>query len=224
MTLMSNNYNAALTKVLEYMPSGMRSLPITEQGWPQLWFAGITEDGKPDLRCADPAKRVRAVKQNLCWLCGQPLGVRKTFVIGPMCAVTRTTAEPPCHLDCAAFSAIACPFLSRPKARRNDVDLPAGHKPPDGIAIMRNPGVTCLWVCRDYECFRTGEDGGWLIRIGSPDNVFWFAEGLPANAAQITASIDSGYPLLLAEAEKDGADAIAALGKQRAAVERYLPQ
>jgi hypothetical protein len=219
-------YNAAMKKLLDEgkIPARMQQLPITEEGWPQLWFAGLNNEGKPDLRCADPGKRVFAVKQNRCWLCGQFLGNWKVFVLGPMCAVNRTTSEPPCHRQCAEFAVIACPFLTRPKMKRNDHKLPEGYEPPPGDAIMRNPGATVLWVCKDYTPFFTDKSRiDWLIQIGEPTEVLWYAEGKPATREQINESIDSGYPRLLASAKTGGPRSVALLQKLRKDVERWLP-
>jgi hypothetical protein len=223
-------YNEKMRNVLYLMPQRMRALPITSEGWPQLWFAGITREGVPDLRTADPCKRVLAVKRKLCWLCGQPLGARMVFVLGPMCAVTRTTSEPPCHRDCAEFAAVACPFLSRPKMRRNVVDLPEGYEPPPGTGIHRNPGACALWVCRDYLTFdikpRSGHESDWLICVGDPEEVAWYAEGRQATRQEILTSIDSGLPLLEAEARR-GTDPLAELtalaAAKRRVTERWLP-
>ena len=222
MNTMTHRYNAAMNKILGRMPERMKQLPVTEEGWPQLWFAGITKDGKPDLRCADSAKRMQAVMQNKCWLCGGELGVWKVFVIGPMCAITRTTSEPPCHRECAEFATIACPFLSKPRMQRNELDMPDGYKPPPGIAIMRNPGAIVLWVCKEFEIFVT-RNGEWLIKIGHPREVLWYAEGRQASRKQVVVSIESGYPLLEAEAIKDGPDAVKDLERQRKDCERFLP-
>jgi hypothetical protein len=215
-------YNAAMTKVFDKVPPRMRRLPITEEGWPQLWFAGITEAGKPDLRCANPAKRVQAVTHDLCWLCGQTLGVWKVFVTGPMCAVNRTTSEPPCHLECAQFAVLACPFLSRPKMKRNDADLPDGYEAPPGYAIMRNPGATALWVCKSYRPFRV-DSTEWLIEMGEPREVLWYAEGGFATRAQVRASIDSGYPALLKIAKEQSGEAVVSLARKLEGVKRFLP-
>ena len=70
----------------------------------------------------------------------------KASVIGPMCAVNRITSEPPCHPQCARYAVQACPFLSQPRARRNEKDLPEERREAAGIALDRNPGVTVIWA------------------------------------------------------------------------------
>lgn len=89
---------------LEALPVRLRKLPVDARGYPVPWFVDWIEgpEGRvPEFRAMDPRKWVRAVKERLCWVCGEALGRWLVFPIGPMCAITRTTAEPPSHLDCA---------------------------------------------------------------------------------------------------------------------------
>jgi hypothetical protein len=215
------------------IPARMRRLPISPRGYPVPWFVQWMKDGEPvkagegepDFRVMDSSKLRRAIAERRCWVCGDRLGSHLTFTIGPMCAVNRTTAEPPSHHECAAFSAIGCPFLTKPKMKRNDKDMPEGQMP--GIGLLRNPGVTCLWTTRTYQLFRAGGapggNEGILVKLGKPENVEWFAEGKPATREQVMASIDSGYPLLLDMANEDGPDAVAELSKMRAAAMALVP-
>src|SRR4030095_278504 len=108
---------------LDSLPKRMRSLPLDPQrGVPVPWF-GKWINGKPEFRAMDAEKFTEAIKFSLCWCCGQTLGVHLAFVIGPMCAVNRTSSETPCHYDCAVWSAKNCPFLSRPQMDRRTNDL-----------------------------------------------------------------------------------------------------
>ena len=71
------------------MPDRIKRLPISETGYPVPWFVAWL-DGKADFRVIGPDKLAQAVKRSLCWTCGQPLGQYNAFLIGPMCAITRT--------------------------------------------------------------------------------------------------------------------------------------
>jgi hypothetical protein len=205
----------------------MRHLPRDQRGFPIPWFVAVVpQTGERDFRIADSDKRVAAVKKKLCWVCGGELGVHKAFVIGPMCAISRTTSEPPCHLECAHFSAIACPFLTRPRMRRNDDGLEEiGAQSAPGDAIARNPGVALVWVTKSFKRFYANpvDPSSWLITVGEPTDVFWYAQGRTATRAEVEESIRTGLPLLEAAAAKDGAAAIAMLMKQRQDVEQLLP-
>ena len=189
------------------MPDRMRHLPLNDQGFPVPFFVPYY-DGKPEFRGFDPDKMRTCVRHQRCWLCGEPLGRFMVFVIGPMCAINRTSAEPPSHYDCAHYAAEACPFLSQPKMRRNEKDMP-DHLEPAGTMLKRNPGVTLLWVTRHYKPFKA--DGGVLFKVGEPHRVEFYAEGRKAKHAEIMASIDSGMPILREMAERDGPDAVVEL-------------
>jgi len=190
------------------IPKRMQKLPISAKGFPVPWFVA-TIDGVPDFRVIGPDKLVQAVNYKRCWLCGEALGVHKTFVIGPMCTVNRISAEPPCHLDCADYAARACPFLTQPKMRRNEAGLPEDAQDLPGVMLKRNPGVTALWVTRTFSAVRSGS--GAIFHLGDPEQVFWFAEGRKAKREEINRSIETGLPTLLSMAEEDGPDAIAEL-------------
>jgi hypothetical protein len=213
-----NSYNAAIRDIP--MPDRIRALPISPKGYPVpafvAWF-----DGVPDFRVVDTPYLVKAVRQKRCWVCGQALGRMYAMTIGPMCAINRCISEPPSHRECSLFSVLACPFLSNPRMRRNENDLP-GHVPAAGIGIMRNPGVMAVWVTRGYRPFKDG-NGGVLFTFDDPEEVLWFAEGRDATRAEVMASIESGYPLLVQAAEKDGPAAVAALGPQTKRAMQFLP-
>src|SRR5258706_13105104 len=79
------------------MPERIKNLPHDpERGYPIPFFVAYV-NGKPDFRIADDEKRVRSVKERLCWICGEKLGRYLAFTIVPMCAITRPSAEPPMH-------------------------------------------------------------------------------------------------------------------------------
>jgi hypothetical protein len=190
-----------LREGLPQLPERMRSLPIDTRGYPVPWFVAWV-NGEPDFRIADGQKLYRALRQGCCWVCGEPVGKFKTCVIGPMCAVNRTTAEPPCHLECAIFAATACPFLRLPRAQRRDANIPDGLQDPAGMKILRNPGVTLLWTTTS--CRRWDVDDGVLFRLGSPSEVRWYCQGRTATRAEVLESIDSGMPSLRELADKEG--------------------
>jgi hypothetical protein len=182
------------------MPNRLRYRPVSETGFPVPWFVDWI-NGKPDFRVMDAAKWSQAVRQDLCWLCGQTLGRFKVFTAGPMCAVNRTSAEPPSHRECATYAVQACPFLARPRMRRNSADLPPDHLEPGGIMLDRNPGVALLWITHDYRVI--GTHGGPIIKMGEPIELVAYAEGRPATRAELDASIMSGLPLLAQQCHGD---------------------
>lgn len=208
------------------VPWRMRLLPIDERRKiPIPWFISMPDDGPVDFRVADMGKMRQAVKERLCWVCGKPLGAFLAFPIGPMCAINRTTSEPPNHRECAEWSIQACPFLNQTeKRRRADTPDREGLVEVAGYAIARQPGVTLLWVCRQYRVFRphAGNDGI-LFKIGDPTHTSWWRENRPATRDEVLESIAGGYPSLLALAEEDGPDAVKLLEAARDRAMALLP-
>ena len=202
------------------LPRRMRDLPI-HRGYPVPWFVAWV-DGEPEFRAADGRKWMNAVSRGLCWVCGQQLGSYRAFVLGPMCGITRTTAEPACHRECAQWSIENCPFLARPHMVRREDNLPEKIQPPAGEMLARNPGVTALWIARDFEVFRDPKNRP-LISVGDPLEVLWFQEGRPATRAEIDRSIAGGLPALEALAKLEGPKAEKALSKQIAEFGKLLP-
>lgn len=205
-------------KGLPPVPPRMRHLSVDERLYPIPWFVAYPDGEHPDFRVADSEKMAKAMRFGNCWVCGEQTGVLRTFVIGPMCVVNRTTAEPPCHLECARYSAIACPFLTLPKAKRNEANFPIGVVAPAGEMIKRNPGVTCLWTATEFALVRV--ENGLLYRLQEPHSVEWYALGLPATRDEILSSIDSGMPILREMATEQGERALEQLERQ---YQRMLP-
>lgn len=207
------------------VPERIRMLPVDHRGYPVPWFVA-TIDGKPDFRVIRPGGVAEAIMQKKCWICGGPTGAFKAFVIGPMCAVNRTTAEPPSHRDCAVFAARACPFLARPHMKRREHNLPEGATEAAGMAIKRNPGVALVWVTKRFTLRPVpGPDGGMgvLISVGDPTETLWYAHGRDATRAECLESIESGLPLLREVAEEDGPRALAALQRMTDDAMQHLP-
>jgi hypothetical protein len=209
-----------MTRTLPVPPPRIARLPRNHAGYPVPWFVAWI-DGTPDFRVVGTGKLDDAVRFRQCWLCGGQLGANVAFVIGPMCAVNRVSAEPPSHRDCAVYAATACPFLTTPGMRRRDSNLPQDAADPDGIMIARNPGVALVWVSRTWRMQPMLR----LFDVGAPVETRWFAEGREATRAEVLASIESGLPLLRAEAEADPrpAEALAELESQRARAMALLP-
>lgn len=190
------------------LPDAMALLPRDERGYPVPYFVEYI-DGKPDFRVMSASHWSNCVRENRCWLCGGKMGKRKWFVIGPMCCVNHVSAEPPSHRLCATFAVKNCPFLTRPLAKRNDRDLPAG-KEIGGFMIERNPGVTAIWETSSYRLFNDG-NGGYLFEVGPAKRVSFFCEGREATRAEVLESVASGVPILWEMAANEGEEAKKAL-------------
>lgn len=207
-------YNPAISRLA--MTTRIAKLPIDKRGYPVPKFVTWIK-GEPDFRVVNARWLMQCVVRNLCWICGGTLGVHKAFVIGPMCAINRVSSEPPSHFDCAKFSVYACPFMTQPGRRRDARELPTAAVNPAGIMVERNPGVSLIWVTKQFTPFK--ESGGTLFRLGPPEQLTWYKQGRHATREEIMESIESGLPLLRKIAEEEGLAAIAELTKQ---IERGL--
>lgn len=204
------------------MPERIARLPRDERGYPVPFFV-TWFDGVPDFRVASRAAMARAIKEKRCWICGEVLGRNIAFTIGPMCAVNRTSSEPPQHRECAQFAAVACPFLTRPRMRRNEKNMPE-HVPAPGVQIDRNPGVALVWVTRSFELVRAHHGvAGTLFSLGDAIAVEWYREGRPATRAEVAEATESGLPLLRGIAAQEGEEAVEALGEYLRAAQVLWP-
>lgn len=182
-----------LRKELPPLPDRMKALPV-HRGYPVPWFVAVV-DGVPDFRIADERKMQLAMTRSQCWLCGETLGSKRTFVVGPMCAINNISSEPPSHLECARFAAQACPFLVRPHAQRREGNLPEGSRDAAGFMLPRNPGVSLLLTSATSNIVRDWH-GRPLWKMGRPIRMEWIAEGRAATLAEVMRSIETGRPAL----------------------------
>jgi hypothetical protein len=193
-----NRLNASIRDIK--IPLRMSRRPISDQGYPVPWFVAEI-DGQWDFRVIGPGKMYDAYHKRLCWLCGEKLGRHLCFVIGPMCSINRVNSEPPSHLECALYAAKACPFLSKPRMRRNEVELPDGPAIA-GQHLSHNPGAMAIWITKSYAPFKV--TGGTLFKLGDPTNVLWYAEGRPATREEVMTAIHKGLPHLRHMAALEG--------------------
>jgi hypothetical protein len=201
-------------------PPQIQALKIDARGYPVPFFVEWI-DGEPEFRATSNQKVHRAHQERLCWVCGRRRAGLAAFVVGPMCGVNRVSSEPPSHPGCARFAATACPFLTRPLAKRRHSDKPP-HRPPAGIMIERNPGVTLIWLCRTYRVQR--ERDGLLFRLGHPARVEWYSEGRKATRAEVLESIRTGLPTLAEIAQQDGYEAVKLLQTMAQRVMKFVPE
>jgi predicted RNA-binding Zn-ribbon protein involved in translation (DUF1610 family) len=200
------------------IPAHMQRLPINDKGYLVPWFVAKMGPNEWDFRAIHPGRVQEAVLQRLCWLCGQRIGMFKTFVAGPMCGVNRISSEPPSHKSCARYACQACPFMTKPKMVRNEKDMPEDAAEMPGITIKRNPGVTMLWTTKTFEV--TSDP---LFRMGPPTDVEWWCEGRRATREEVAASVESGLPILAATCEGDP-ECLNDLARYVAAFAPFMPK
>lgn len=188
------------------LPKRIAQLPVDERGYPVPWFV-VWLKGKPEFRIADGEKVLIALRERRCWVCGDPIGHDPTFVTGTMALINRCHGEAPCHPECAKFSALACPHLKNPNARRREAGLPEGTE-TSGYAVDRNPGVVVLWTCGSkraaYRPFRTGK--GFLYALPDPKSLEFLCEARAATRDEVFASLQGAYLALVPKATEGGRD------------------
>lgn len=211
---------AELRPELTPLPERLKALAVF-RGYPVPWFVSWVKD-EPDFRVANGLKWMIAVRAKRCWVCGDTLGAYLAFVLGPMCGITRSTVEPACHRECAEWSAVNCPFLSRPHAKRREAGLPEEAEEAPGFAIKRNPGVTLVWITKSFKEFGDHNNRP-MLKVGDPVEVTFWAEGRTATRAEIDASVAGGLPKLEELAEQEGAPAMVALARQVEEFRAMLP-
>lgn len=213
-------------------PARVEALRVDHRGYPVPWFVAWMDgqmevpvgQGVPDFRVIGSGRIHDAIRRKRCWICGQSLGRNLAYVVGPMCAVNRVNSEPPSHLECALYAAVACPFLSRPHMVRRENDIPEDAEEPAGYGIKRNPGVAVVWVTRDaVRPFPVDDEGGILFHIGDAHTIFWVAEGRPATREEVMASLQGGLPALMKAAVEQSEGAVKQLEQQVARTLEIIP-
>ena len=145
------------------------------KGLPIPYIAMIDDNGKPDFRVTDEAKRIGVIRNRHCQLCDEPLGRWFFFVGGTEAAKANMYFEPAAHLDCLIYAMKVCPFIVgriehvdldkiqaqyKDKLARNVAGGMMIHK-DDNFAAVRNP----WWVIKkasDWTYTRT-PDGTILL-------------------------------------------------------------
>ena len=204
------------------MPRRMEKLPRDDVGRPVPFFVEYI-DGKPDFRVMNAKNFRAAIMRGLCWVCGKRINPasKHVFVAGPMCLINGTSAEPPCHMDCAEWSARACPFLVNPHKKRREGNLPEEAGSPGGIMLDRNPGVTALIAARLWQPVQA--EGGIIIKFSGVTEVRWLSQGREATNEEVRESIASGMPALVELADAEGPDAERALLKMYEEALKWVP-
>jgi hypothetical protein len=121
------------------MPPAVAVLPRDGRGYPVL---AITPwlDGAPRFGYTSTDRVLICAVERRCAVCGTPMESGQAWRVvaadeatamvdaigrGITFANAAPTVEPPGHRACMVYSAIVCPFLARPNARRGqDVSLP----------------------------------------------------------------------------------------------------
>lgn len=182
----------------------MGHLPHDARGRPVPWHLGPAGDGEA---MASQLRLDMAKARSLCWTCGQRLGSHLVFTIDARQALSRVSADPPSHLICAAWLAVAYPPPERPKA-------PEDALPDDGIVA--------LWSTRDCTLVPL-DGGGHLFALDRPTAVTWYCHGRAATNEEAARAVAGNIPPLQALAELEGLAAMVDLNEGIKWVMPFLP-
>jgi hypothetical protein len=163
------------------MPSRIARLPRTASGLPIPYFVDRPADGSIDFRVMHPERMVLAMRQRLCWTCGERLGRYVAFVGGPLSISQRQFSDPASHRECAEYALTVCPFLTSPTTQRRDAALPE-HATMDEAQVAENPGVFGLLITRDYTFTE-------IVHAGRPLEIWWYTAGRRATRTEVEAAI-----------------------------------
>lgn len=211
------------------LPDRCRKLPVDHRGYPVPWFVGwVDEDGhevvpghgRADHRVVGSGRQIEAIKREVCWICGERLGAHRTFVGGPLMAINRVSAEPPMHYDCGEWAARACPFLTRPYARRREAGMPSGTCSPGGVMLLENPGVTAVWTTKSAKIVFAD---GLLLALGPPTSVEWRCEGRVATRDEVDRAFADADDKLRAMTSPDDRAGMREISRLLEAAQEYLP-
>lgn len=203
-------------------PENIRRLPVDDRGFPIPHFVAVV-NGKPDHRVVDPSKLEPTVQGNLCWICGEPLGQDSAFVMGPTSAFTRVTSEPASHWACGCFAASGCPFLTKPRMRRNHKGLESANLTAPANMLEHNPGLSVVWAASSFTKSLHADGRTWVFRLGQPTQVAWFREGRRASRKEVVAVIDGIVASYRTLAEEGGAAGAARLADYRERIMALVP-
>jgi hypothetical protein len=131
-------------------PASIALLPRDERGFPIPYIQFRSASGEPDFRVVDEERKLLAIRQRRCAICGQRLVEPVWLIGGPACREHRVFSELPMHEECVRYAARTCPFVAGTRTRYSRRELPDepdrrfGSEPSMADAVRR-PEVMYLF-------------------------------------------------------------------------------
>jgi hypothetical protein len=141
------------------IPARMKALDRDPRGYPIPWGVFRDRDGRPHFTINEEAKRVLALVEHLCPICGLPLLPDRWFVGGPRSAFDPNGAynDPPMHRECMHYALKVCPYLAAPRyGRRIDTGTLSAEEVEqriflDATQIAERPVLFVAVMARDQQ-------------------------------------------------------------------------
>lgn len=122
------------------MPERIARLPRDPRGFPIPWNVLRGEEGRAFFTINDEEKHQRAIRSELCPICGERLGRWRWFTGGPRSAFDPRGAyiDLPAHHECAQFALVTCPWLALPRYRGMLAEgvIPHSDELPDALLLQ----------------------------------------------------------------------------------------
>jgi hypothetical protein len=136
--------------ILEGAPRSVLLLPRDERGYPIPYIQFRTASGQADFRVVDEERKLTAVRQRRCAICGQRWVEPVWLIGGPACREHRMFTELPMHEECVRYAARTCPFVAGEGTRYSTRALPEeeGRRfdvEPSMVDAVRRPPVMYLF-------------------------------------------------------------------------------
>lgn len=134
------------------IPERLSHLDVDERRKLPVPFQHMKNDGTWDFTALVIERIQNCVDNNVCGICGLKLGWWKTFLSGPVSAVTRVYTDPPMHEDCCRAALTLCPHLTRENMKRakthaGGIERAENH--PD--ALTARPPLWVMATTRQYD-------------------------------------------------------------------------
>jgi hypothetical protein len=119
------------------MPDRIARLPQDSRGYPIPWNVLRGTDGKAIFTVNDQEKHVRAIREQLCPICGERLGRWRWFTGGIRSAFDPHGAyyDLPGHHECEQYALQVCPYLALPRYLGR-IDVPDISKVPRDLDLV----------------------------------------------------------------------------------------
>lgn len=147
-------------------------LPLWKDKYLVHYTVFVGPDKVPDFKVVHEERRMKAIREQLCHLCGEKLVQPFVFIGGPKCGEHHAFIDGPMHEECAKYAVLVCPYLNNPKHGHSNAE--AKHKGDETLSIttmeqvaVGRPPKMGLFYTNSYRVGRQGNQifilaGQWL--------------------------------------------------------------